>query len=437
MITIKLPYKSENEELFNALSTLQREQSSIVRFAFNCYHKRGLKELSIRNKVKNLENINNIDSWFIQCAIKDAKALHQRYKDKKKVVFGGRKNLNDYLNNKKTKEEFKEKRLLPLVSQGEAPKKGNRKFTLDIIENNQIIFKPKCKEKYILQLPKLKPNYKKQLCYLEELSKQKKQPYSIRLTKNYISISFEEIKIQEQNIGNRVIAIDLNPNNIGYSICDYSSDEQKIIDVGIIEYRDLNKKLCLASENIKQKKQNNKREYEQYHVVKFIINKALHYKCEKFIIEGLSKLGGNTGKGKAFNRLINNVWNRNLFKRSLKKHCNSFGIKFVDVNPCYSSIIGNIIYNQYPDPACASLEINRRGQYKFQKDKFYPKVPSVENLNELWKQTLDKSFESWKELSAWLNNSKMRYRIPLNESSKSFSYKSSKSSINLYEFECL
>lgn len=45
MITIKLPYKSEDEEKYNnALSILQREQSCIIRFAFNCYHKHKLIE---------------------------------------------------------------------------------------------------------------------------------------------------------------------------------------------------------------------------------------------------------------------------------------------------------------------------------------------------------------------------------------------------------
>ena len=34
--------------------------------------------------------------------------------------------------------EFKEKRLLSLTSVGEAPKKGNRKFSLKIIEENKI-----------------------------------------------------------------------------------------------------------------------------------------------------------------------------------------------------------------------------------------------------------------------------------------------------------
>ena len=53
-------------------------------------------------------------------------------------------------------------RLLPLSIQGEETKMGNRSFKLDIIENNEIIFKIS-REKHIkLKLPKLRKNYQKE-----------------------------------------------------------------------------------------------------------------------------------------------------------------------------------------------------------------------------------------------------------------------------------
>jgi IS605 OrfB family transposase len=432
MITIKLPYSNIDEEFTKSLLEHQRVQSNITRFSFNRYQD-NLKDNVIREQLRHIDNLKT-DSWVLQCGIIEAKSLYKKFKDKK-IIFGGRNNLLDYLKGLKPKHEFKLKRLQPLSIQGEANQKGNRKFTLDIIDNNQIIFKPKCREKYTLKLPKLRSNYREHLSYLEQMSKEKKMAYSVKLTSSYISITFEEQSLKTKKIENRVISIDLNPNRIGYSICDYIDDEQKIIEASCVEYKDLNTKLGLSSSDLKQKYQNNKREYEQYQIVKFLINKALHYKCDKFIIEGLSKgLKGNSGKGKGFNRLVNNIWNRDLFKKSLKKHCKIFGIKFIDINPAYSSIIGNTIYKDYPDPICASLEINRRGQFKFQKDKFYPKVPNVDYLNELWKQTLDKSFESWKELLSWLKNSKVKYRIPLDENLESFSLKSNNSKVILYNF---
>ena len=67
----------------------------------------------------------------------------------------------------------------------------------------------------------------------------------------------------------------------------------------------------------------------------------------------------------------------------------------------------------YPDPIAPTLEIARRAVFKYQKGKFYPPVPGADILNELWKQTSEKSLETWKEVSDWLKKTKYRYRVSL------------------------
>jgi IS605 OrfB family transposase len=432
MKTIKLPYKS-SAEFYSALKNIQRNQSSIIRYAFNRYQEK-LPEKDIRKKIKDLRNELK-DSWIVQSGIMEAKQLYSRFKDKK-IIFGGKYNLKSYLKQLITKDQYKENKLFPLTIQGEMLQKGNRKFSLDIV-NDKIIFKMNKLEHFELSLPRLKSNYKKQLSWLEIQAKQRKMPFSIKLTKEYIFISFEEEQFKVKTKNNRVIGIDLNPNSIGYSICDYNEDKQNIVDSGIVDTKKLNESLNVSSDSTKQIHQNNKREHELHQVVLFLIYKAVHYKCSKFIIEDLNIKNKNQGKGRKFNRMVNNNWNRNLIIGGIKKWCSIFGIQFIEINPAYSSIIGNTIYPDYPDPICASLEINRRGYFKYQKDKFYPSIPSKDVLDELWKQTLEKSFGTWKELSEWLKNSKLRYRIPLSENLKSFSYKSPNSNIRLYEFGCL
>lgn len=103
---------------------------------------------------------------------------------------------------------------------------------------------------------------------------------------------------------------------------------------------------------------------------------------------------------------------------------------------CYGNWNRVILHTNYPDPMNTSIEINRRGQYKFQKGKFYPEVPSSEVLAERWKQTAGMSFGTWKELHDWIKNSKLSYRIPLSKNLKSFSLKSPKSHTYLYELGC-
>ena len=431
MISIKLPYQS-NIEMFQELNYLQKTQTNIIHIAFNRFQD-DMKNLEITQHIKSLNNF-KIGSWFIRSGIEEAKATHQKFKDKK-IIFGGKYNLVRYLKRQITKEQYKENKLNPLISIGEVQYYGNRHFKLNII-NNQIIFKPSRYNHYILQLPKLRKNIAKKLEQLELQTNEKKQPFTVKLTKDYIAIIFEEQKQEIKTVKDRVLGIDLNPNRIGYSICDYKDNNQIIIDTKIIEYQELNNKLGVSSDNKFQINQNNKRTFEQYQIVKYIIQQVIHYQCEKIIIEDLTMGNKDMKKGNNFNRLVNNCWNRTKLVESLNRYCNIYGIKLIKVNSAYSSIIGNTIYKNYPDPISASLEINRRGQFKYQKDKFYPKIPSKDYLNELWKQTLDRNFESWKELSDWLKKSKVKYRFSIDDFKNYLlfsSLKSFKSMVLLYQ----
>jgi len=67
-------------------------------------------------------------------------------------------------------------------------------------------------------------------------------------------------------------------------------------------------------------------------------------------------------KGKKFNKLVNNLWNRNTLINNLTKRCNIFNIKLLKVLPNYSSFIGNFLYRSLnlPDMILASIELGRR-----------------------------------------------------------------------------
>lgn len=85
----------------------------------------------------------------------------------------------------------------------------------------------------------------------------------------------------------------------------------------------------------------------------------------------------------------------------------------MEINPAYSSIVGNIAYGNEntPDIVAASIEIARRAYKKFEKGWFYPKF-NIQFLNEQWKQTLG-SVENWKELFQQIKKSGMKYRFQL------------------------
>lgn len=123
---------------------------------------------------------------------------------------------------------------------------------------------------------------------------------------------------------------------------------------------------------------------------------------------------------------------------ALRKHYLLNKIDFVEVNPVYSSFIGNLC-NNAPDPIAASLEIARRAIFKYVKGKFYPELIRKESLFNLWKESSSWVYKSWKELFDIVKISELKYRRSLESfDSEVFRLKSSKSFVNLYKiYNCL
>ncbi len=143
----------------------------------------------------------------------------------------------------------------------------------------------------------------------------------------------------------------MNPNYIGYSIVDWkSSNEFKVITSGIYSIKHLNdldfnlKGKSISSDDPKRLKLNNKRQHEILEISKNLINKAIYYRCSIFSIEDLNIKSSDKENGKRFNKLVNNLWCRNLLVNNLTKRCNIFKIKLLKVKPEYSSFIGNFLF---------------------------------------------------------------------------------------------
>ena len=114
----------------------------------------------------------------------------------------------------------------------------------------------------------------------------------------------------------------------------------------------------------------------------------------------------------------------------MRKRCNIYGIKFVDIPPQYSSIIGNIVYRELglPDMVLSSIEISRRCyefnlQYILQvkaktKNVIFPDL--TESLLDKVKHSLEEvkcfvDFVDWKQITSELKKSGFRYRFPLDK----------------------
>lgn len=81
------------------------------------------------------------------------------------------------------------------------------------------------------------------------------------------------------------------------------------------------------------------------------------WKCGKLCIEDLNIKSSDKGSGKTFNRLCNNVWNRNLIVNKLKMLSVIYRYELIEVNPVYSSFIGNLLYGSEntPDMIASSI----------------------------------------------------------------------------------
>ena len=400
MITLKIPYKC-NDEFKPFLTNLRREYSSLVRYSYNRL-KEGITEKDIRVLHKSLNNIDSLDAWTRQCAINEAKQILNK-NGENKVIFGGKVNMVNYLKGLISKEKYKECRLLPLNIFGEKASDGNRKFKLDLF-NDKIIYKHSRYEHFELQIPKLRGAYK-ELYNLQDNTR----TYSVKLTDKYLFISFEEVKNQVNSNESRYLGIDLNPEYIGISI----KEDDKILYTKLYSVKKITDKIIdlgVSSSNPKFMSLNNKLNHEILEISKDVSEISKKYNCKFIFIEDLSiKRNSN----KYSNRKNKNLWKREIFINNLKKRCSINNQKLYQVNPVYSSFIGNLQWN-FDDPINASLEIGRRGyECIIKKTKqFYPELILKEELRSQWKDKLNlDNFKTWKDLFNFIKNLGMRYRV--------------------------
>ena len=446
MQVLKIKYQTDDQSL-HIIQDYMKQYSSAQHFVYNRIQD-NKSQKDIKQQVKQLNNVNLLDSWFVQCIFYDIPKVD-------KVIFGGKKNYFQRLKNNISKEQFKLKRLSPIYSIGEVVNKsvkGNRKFHIEQDLEN-ILFKPNKLTKINLQLIGL--NKRKQiLSKLYQKQERKEIKIAYKLDLEYIYIIFEETDIynyETKFIKNRVLSLDLNPNYIGWSIVDWKSEaEFNVIKSGVYSIKKLNdkdfnlKNKGYNSDSKERKYISDKRNFETIQIVKNIINKSIYYKCQLISIEDLNIKTSDKELGKRFNKLVNNSWCRNTFVNNLTKRCNIHNIKLLKVKSEYSSFIGNFLYRHLnlPDMVLASIEIGRRG-YEFY-NQYISKIkeikkniirPNLSMFNKLYLKSLEEFklqpiYKDLIELYNFFKKSKLKYRLSIDDFNLQFSrFTSSKSYI--------
>ena len=434
MITLKIKYTIIENGL-NLIEEYRKQYSSVLHYAYNRRYE-GISENNTEHRINSLNNIPLIKSYLKRCAVKHATQLLKE-NGNKQLIFGGRKNFIDRCKGKITKEEFINKRLSKLYIIGEANKHGNRMVAINE-DLESFTFKPTMKDKIVLYIDGRYKKYKLILNKLYHLQKDKQISITYQLDNEYIYLTYDETLLNQfvdyKPIKNRIFAIDLNPNYVGWSVVDWkSSSKFEVVKSGVISIKDLNDidfNLKGKSSDSKERKYiNNKRTFETYEISKLLVNIAKYYRCEMFGLEELNIKSKDTTKGKHYNKLVNNVWNRTKLVKNIKKRCNIYSIIVIQAKPNYSSFVGNFLFRDLnlPDMTLASIEIGRRC-YEFKSqyiDKTKDKrkniiLPDVNDFNNRYIKSLEEfnipvEIKDLVKIYYFLKNAKRRYRVSLDE----------------------
>ena len=434
MITLKIKYTTTEDGL-NLIKEYRKQYSSVLHFAYNRRYE-GVSEKDVEHQINSLNNIPLIKSYLKRCAVKNATQLIKD-EGEKQLIFGGRKNFIDRCKGKITKYEFLNKRLSKLFIIGEANQHGNRVVVINE-DLESFTFKPTLKDKIVLSVNGRYKRYKSILNKLYHLQQDKQISITYQLDNEYIYLTYDETLLNQyveyQPIKNRIFAIDLNPNYIGWSVVDWkNSSKFEVIKSGVISIKDINDiDFRLKSKSSDSKERiyiNNKRTFETYEISKLLVNTAKYYRCEVFGLEELNIKSNDRDKGKHYNKLVNNVWNRNKLVNNIKKRCDIYSIIVMLVKPNYSSFVGNFLFRdlKLPDMTLASIEIGRRCyEFKVQYiDKTEDKrknivLPNVDDFNDRYIKSLEEfnipgEIKDLVGVYNFLKKSKSRYRLSLDD----------------------
>ena len=432
MVTFKFRYSCE-DDLFDVI----KEYNSVLRFTYNrLVDNPKCRTAEITQMQKFLNNCDLIGSYLRCSAIFDAKSLIS--KSDKKVIFGGKKLFVDRCKNKVSKEDFCNRKLRPVTCVGEACKGGNRLFK--IVDESTVEFRLNRNNHFTLHLSGIGVKRKRELEKLIALQNSNSVSITYKLDLDYIYITFDYNKIKDYSYKineNRVFAIDMNPNSIGWSVVDWKSESQyQIIQSGTFSLKPLNDyrdSKSVSFDSDIHKYVTNKRKHEVIHVAKELFNLCKHYKCEIFAIEDIKMMSSDKGKGRNYNKLVNNMWLRDLLVQQIRKHILASSTTLVEVQPQYNSYIGNLIFRceRLPDECLASIEIGRRGfefatQYLFNRRQRKKTVvfPELKLVKEQLIQSLEElnidvpNLSDWKNILFAVKESKVKYRFSTSDARK-------------------
>ena len=275
LVTLKIRYACED-----SLRKVLEQYNNVLRFTYNrLLENPKMSTAEIGSVQKTLNNCEIIGSHLRNSAIFDAKAMIER--STKPIIFGGKHLFRQRSQQKISREEFLLRRLRPLNCVGEANQKGNRLFK--IIDDTTIQFNFNRHTRYTLKLRDVGRKRQKELSRLSDIQNARQIPITYKLDTEYVYLTFDynAIKTYSYQVKqDRVFAIDMNPNSVGWSVVDWVTEsEYQVIQAGTFSLKPLNDyrdSLSVASDSRLHKYVTDKRRHEIIELAKRIFRLCKH-----------------------------------------------------------------------------------------------------------------------------------------------------------------
>jgi hypothetical protein len=409
--------------------------NNIVRFAYNYRKKihkaeKSLSLSTLEQIVKdNMHHKDLMDTSLIKLAVNKSKSMDiekniifAKKEFKALKYFNQRKEHNTLEDRLQAQKAYYIKKNNTILLRGSSlDYHGNRKAKLDL-ERNMIIFKASKEHHFEIRIEN--DRRLPQLKLLQHLCEKGLTFFTLEITRNSVSVIYDE-NILPKKKGkirkDRILALDMNPNQLGILI---KNTQDHVFHKEILDLTQL---------NLKTLKNKNKKLHETAEIAMHVIRLAKHYQCGTIAHEDLNIKAKNFGKGRYFNRLCNNAWNRTRFLEILCKHACLNGLEFLAIKPAYSSFVGCLMHQEF-DAIAAAMEIHRRASNQLQKGQYclFPEDQPSHHATR-WKDKLGERMItiSWKQLYSFCKESRLSYRILFSPKKpfegSSFSLKSSTS----------
>jgi len=390
--TIKLSYEAE-ANFAAALSELRRLQSRLIRTAYQRLVA-GMAQRDLYKRLRSEPVGQGLHTWLTLSGMKKASAIYARFPEGG-IVFGGRRALVDRARGRMSREEWRSARLMPLYIEGHAksygPQGGNHLVTLDLAADQVIFHGPNNRDYPLrLRLSRKSREIRRRLAGLQARCESLRDtPFTVSINEHEIALTWKEPAApMSPGIEGRVLSLDLNPAKLGWAVVEAHSSEPgscRCVAWGVFEFPEFSRRLGLASDDPVSIAFSCKRRHELAILAKKVTLVAKHYRVSSFVKERLTIGAKDHGKGRQFNRLINQVWFRRGLLEPLERRLEQAGVAQAEMNPAFSSKIGNHLWAdllRIPDPACAAVELGRREIWRVnfpapQRDSAKPPKPNV------------------------------------------------------------